>query len=446
MNKYLAKKQLESKERLKRAKRLIDNKTGIIEQIFELTREPDDPKIWNFITQIADTSRYFPHRCASEGAGGGLTKEIGMMATIGEAIERYCCSMYDKREFIFSSYNDLSRKAIKPENIVLFSEKQYAREKFKFSKFTRDSKINWVQGYSLIKKKPILVPACLVYIPYLFEKGEESIGYAVSTGLACGGSIEEAVLTGIYEVIERDAIMIMWLNKLSMPGVTIDSRTWLNEIFEERFMCCGTEFYLVNITTDIGIPTLFCLVVNDNSKKAVASTGAAAHLEPGVATIKALIEASQTRAWAKDMVKRGHDLSYKDDFSNIQQFEHHVQLYGKREMLPHLEFLCKPPITMRINEMANLSTGCISADLKFCLNTFAAKGMDVIAVEVTLPDIANLGFYVVKIFITDMQPLNAPYHYRFLGGKRLYGVPKILGHTNKRTKEEDLNPLPHPFP
>ena len=39
--------------------------------------------------------------------------------------------------------------------------------------------------------------------------------WAVTTGLATGQSLEEAIAKGILEVVERDAFMISYLNRLS---------------------------------------------------------------------------------------------------------------------------------------------------------------------------------------------------------------------------------------
>ena len=46
----------------------------------------------------------------------------------------------------------------------------------------------------------------------------------------------------------------------------------------------------------------------------------------------------------------------------------------------------------------------------------------------------------------DLQPLDADYQHRFLGGTRLYEVPVRLGYRERPPRLDELNPYPHPFP
>ena len=43
---------------------------------------------------------------------------------------------------------------------------------------------------------------------------------STSSGLACHGSLEEASLSGLFELVERDAFMLVWSNRLSLPRLT----------------------------------------------------------------------------------------------------------------------------------------------------------------------------------------------------------------------------------
>ena len=66
--------------------------------------------------------------------------------------------------------------------------------------------------------------------------------------------------------------------------------------------------------------------------------------------------------------------------------------------------------------------------------------------EVTLPEIRNIGFRVVKTIVPKLQPLYLWEQFKYLGGERLYQVPVTLGYFQSRLPEKDLNPTPHPFP
>ena len=43
------------------------------------------------------------------------------------------------------------------------------------------------------------------------------VGHATSSGLACAATLEEAILAGLLELVERDAFMLAWHNRLSLP-------------------------------------------------------------------------------------------------------------------------------------------------------------------------------------------------------------------------------------
>jgi ribosomal protein S12 methylthiotransferase accessory factor len=67
-------------------------------------------------------------------------------------------------------------------------------------------------------------------------------------------------------------------------------------------------------------------------------------------------------------------------------------------------------------------------------------------IDMTPPHVADTGLAVIKVFVPELVGINGDHRYRFLGGDRLYELPKILGFTTSPTTEESLNPTPHPFP
>ena len=92
------------------------------------------------------------------------------------------------------------------------------------------------------------------------------------------------------------------------------------------------------------------------------------------------------------------------------------------------------------------NTSDVSKDLLKCLSFLSAKNLDIIYVELTTPDLSELGFYVIKVLIPGMQDLNPDHKYPLFGGKRLYNVPKNIKYTDVGKSEDELNKLPHPFP
>lgn len=88
--------------------RLVDERTGIIQGLFELPLETNDPKFFHIAAPLTDTSRYFGVQCYRHNGGAALTKERATIAAIGEAIERYCSGMYDPDAIFKARAKDLS--------------------------------------------------------------------------------------------------------------------------------------------------------------------------------------------------------------------------------------------------------------------------------------------------------------------------------------------------
>ena len=79
------------------------------------------------------------------------------------------------------------------------------------------------------------------------------------------------------------------------------------------------------------------------------------------------------------------------------------------------------------------------------MKMFNREGMNVVVVDITTPDISEVGFFVVKVVISHMQPITGDYNYRRLGGRRLYEMPQKLAFSDKVVEEADLNRYPFPL-
>lgn len=424
----------------------VDDRTGLIRWVFDIPTEPGEPKLFNASVKMADTARYNPQPCYDNNGGSGLTREEARGAAIGEGLERYCCSVYDSSDLLFGSAAELSRYHYlrRPSEFALFHQEQPGT----YPRPTDDTRIAWAWGWSLTRCRPTLVPASLVYMPYFpcfSEQGEQVAGPSVSTGLACARSVDEAVLKGVYECIERDAFMIVWMNRLPVPRVEIDSHPYLVTLYEDRLRRDALRYELFRTTTDVQVSSFLCLLIDERRSPPMICAGGAAGLDPVRAAAKALTEAVQTREWVKFLGGNNRKFQFASDFGDIREFEHHVALYGYGDMLHAVEFLLDESSTCPA-DWENGSTGDVIRDLQHVVDLLAAMDLEVIALDLTTPDVRDCGFHVTRAIVPELQPLDADYLHRFMGGRRLYEVPQRLGYTECATKIESLNPYPHPYP
>ena len=362
-------------EVVRNGRRLVSHKTGVIKGVFEQSIEQDDPLVFSFGALMGDTSRFSRHRCGTRSGGAGLTRDQAFAAAVGEAIERYCSNFYDPECFIYSSYERLDEAAVPPECFILFSKKQYASEGFPFVPFDHTSQVCWTRAFSLVDRMWKLVPSCFVYLPYAPTKPEAPVGPVISTGLSCATSLEEAILSGIYECVERDAFTIMWLNRLAMPTVSdVETDASFGRIVTERFRSSHLDHYICDITSDIGIPTFYTLTLGNSTEGMLASVGSATRLDGGEAILKTLIESAQGRPYLRHELRSEPNRSYKDDFSDVRSFDDHARLYSSMpELMEHLMFIKSGP-RKAVSEVPNLATGSVLKDIDLCVQKLASKG------------------------------------------------------------------------
>jgi len=440
---------LDLQSTLEKMAAVVDPVSGIVRSILPNWLEQGDAHIFAFgaISNQASPLAIGPQIVHAGGAA--ILKDQAIAATVGEAVERYCSAHADPDELIFGSYDDLKDEAVHPSSLCLYSQRQYESPGFPFKPFTPDVGVTWTWGFSLQHQKPVLIPASLTYLPfYIYDLDRETdIGSAVSTGLACGNTLEEAILSAMGEVVERDSLACFWLSKLPPKRVTVDEASDLFEIFSEKLALPGLQYYTCDITTDLGIPTFFTLMVGGSNYGVMVNAGSQAGLSPARAAQKSLVEAAHGRPYVRFIISSRPNWEYRSDFSSVNNFQDHASFYTRvPQHHDALDFITKSKPVKKLSEVPDLSTGSVLGDIEVYLKLLARHGLDVIVKDLTTPDIEDVGLKVVRVLIPGLQQLHGDHRYPYLGCPRLYRMRQALGISDALTREEDLNPFPHPLP
>ncbi|MGB9938868.1 YcaO-related McrA-glycine thioamidation protein [Methanosarcina sp.] len=158
------------------------------------------------------------------------------------------------------------------------------------------SLFEWVGAYDLINREEVFVNANAVYHPYDSPGQCQKLFLSNTNGLASGNVIEEAILHGLLEVIERDAISIAQFSRnLGKEIVLTEEDGYLYEL-ASKFRDAGIELKVWLVPTDTGIPTV--IAATDDLKlkdPALLVMGAGSHLNPEIAVARAITEAAQSR-------------------------------------------------------------------------------------------------------------------------------------------------------
>ena len=342
-------------------------------------------------------NRIYPH-VYIECFGKGLTAEQCQVSALLEAIERYCSFLTDDDELITGSYNELHCDAIDPFTLCLGPRH--------YRSYTNDLSIEWRWAYSLLRNKYVLVPALFAFMFYWDPINSDRFFYD-SNGLSCGNCMEEAILHGIFEVIERDSLLIMHRNKLCLPDV--NPKTSTNEYVQEILDMLernSVKYYVKIATTDIEVPSFSVFLHNEKNK--TYSHTVCSHIDPDIALSRALTEALQRYD------KRGESLWLK--YCSIK----------------HLH--TKSKTGMNMSDIVDVSS---KYDLKDNISTIvdilSQHNADVLVVNLSNE---NIPFPVVRVIIPTLQPADNHENPRF--SKRLFEIPKKLGYRKDMPKKEEF--------
>ena len=432
---------------LERLKHLVSPLLGICRDLTRLPSRPGEPLISHYGAGLARMGPRAASPTRESCCGSGYTDEVAQAAALGEVAETWCAGCMDPARVRLATWRELSGEhaVLEPERFALYSERQYQTPGFPYQPFTRDTPVGWVEGWSLVRRAPVWVPASRVYLPYEHLPGEPSIGFQCSTGLAAGGSLAQAILSGLCEDFERDAFTLFWLDELPARRVHLEgSRLWRR--FEAHFAVPGYEYRIYDVTNDLGVPTALVLLISPSARGELYVAGAASRPRWDQAVEKALLETVQGRPYVLYQLKQEPDWQPGPDFSNVVDFAAHGRLYTSvRELVPVLLGM-EDRVTahVKLASLPRLGGGDLLGDIAWLVGRLAELGYEAVVMDLTTPDMASLGLRVVRVLTPELQPLHGDHHHPHLGGERVREVPVRLGVRGPHEPPR-INPYPHPF-
>lgn len=434
-------------ETLQRGSRLVSRKVGLIRSLSSSLRFSQDPKLFTVGVSLPDVSSWLGRSFKLQGGGGARTLEVALAAAMGEAVERYSMLFYSRNEMVTACFRDLGHRAVAPEELRLHSAEQVAAEPDRLDDFDESSQLAWVEGFSLTHRRARFVPAALVYQGFRPAPGEARIGNNGSSGLAAAASREEAILSALYECIERDAFTLSWLWRRCGRKLQIDDQA-LTTFLDRQFQWCHPKVKLTfhELTLDVPIPVILALLSRPIEGGPVLCIGASARLDPREAAWKAVLEAGQSVPYLRSLRQSEPGWKPAPDYADVDSFERHVLCYLRQPELlsPALSFFEDCKAEAKLSDLPICSTGRVLSDLHACVELLAGLGSEVIAVDITPPDVREVGLHVVRVVTTRLMPLHGQHRSPFLGVRRLWELPLRWGWS--LLSRDQLNPFPHPFP
>src|SRR5262249_7914647 len=158
---------------------------------------PDAPRIFGCGALCSDYGDLGHPSESSISGSTSLNRDQAIAAAIGEAVERYSAAFVPYHQVMVHSCASVPGRAVLPQSLTLYGEDQYDRPDFGYRPVDAKTPIGWVAGYSLTREDRVLVPAFAVYQPYRSRIDEAPVFQQITTGLACGNTLEEAILSAI---------------------------------------------------------------------------------------------------------------------------------------------------------------------------------------------------------------------------------------------------------
>lgn len=424
---------------LQKYQHLISPVTGVVTDLVRVS-DPTNPLVHTYrATHSFGSStslRGLRNLLSYKSAGKGKTDSQSRASGFCEAVERYSGIFQGDEPRKRATLVELGDLAIHPERCLHFSDEQYAnREALNAQgtegaycwiphRFDASQAIDWTPVWSLTARTHKYLPTAFCYYHYPMPEAYRFCK-ADSNGNAAGNTLEEAILQGFMELVERDSVALWWYNRLNRPGVDLSS-------FDEPYFVQLQQFYrelnrelwVLDLTADLGIPA-FAGVSYRTVGSSRMTVGFGAHLDPRIAILRTLTEVNQLGLELDKIPDEQLKVESKDWLLGVTIESH-----------PCLVPDASQPLKTA-NDYPKRWSDDIYTDVMTCVEIAQAVGLETLVLDQTQPDI---GLNVVKVIIPGMRMF-----WSRLGPGRLYDVPVKLGWRTVPLAEAEMNPMTIPF-
>ena len=401
---------------------LVSPISGVINQFHELpTRFHENIKIYQTgffkipkLTDLANTQsiqQEMQQVCLGKGASVIQSK----VSALSEAIERRnaiydlplrCLKAKasdlkatDQRFYVYHDlvpYSDVQYMDFSdPDNSE--SKRRQAAQKY------QDEVIDWIENWSLTNDEIVYLPLTVCQAQTGLD--QERFGRWHSNGCSAGNCIEEAILQGLFELLERDATSIWWYNKVNCPAFDL---ALLKPSDFERFnqsLHDHYDYWVLDLTNDVGVPVMAAIAQHRVSGGFVMGFGA--HLKAELAAQRALSELCQLIP-----IRDQHSAPF--DFDKVEE-----------------ESYLFPSLDKSRTEYLNIDSNLLRENIEQIVCRLNSIGLETLLFDYTKSDTP---LTTVKVTVPGLCHIWPQY-----GNARLYEVPVKLGWRYSALSEPSLN-------
>ncbi|MCM0593944.1 MAG: TOMM precursor leader peptide-binding protein [Gloeotrichia echinulata IR180] len=427
-------------ETLRTYKHLISPITGIVR---ELGKIPGNGLTHTYVAKHHFINSFDDFAGLRQNLGGrsggkGRTDTQARASGFCEAIERYSGVFQGNEITHKNSYQHLGEKAIHPNACMNFSQEQYQnREQWNadcqgwFQKvpepFDIEKEIDWTPVWSLTHQEFKYLPSAYCYYGYPQSHPPEC--WADSNGCAAGNTIEEAILQGFMELVERDCVALWWYNRLPKYEVDLDS---FNEPYfqslKKYYQAIDRQLWVLDITSDLNIPAFAAISCRKDREMEDIILGYGVHFDPKLALSRALTEVNQILPNVL-LAKADGSTQYPPSGDSLA-----IEWWKSATVANQPYLIPDQGVPKVLGDYPQLASDDLLEDVKLCQKIVEQNGLEMLVLDQTRPDI---GLRVAKVIVPGMRHM-----WKRLGSGRLYDVPVKMGWLQEPLTEKELNPFP----
>lgn len=430
---------LSQEQALARLEPLVSDITGIITDVRPSPELEHGLYVYNAVQVTQSHADHMQNRRLGRpgsASGKGLTAAQARVSCLAEAVERYCCGWVGTVPRRRGRLADLGDDAIHPHRLLNFSDYQYDNREalngqsgplhYISRRFDETAEIEWTPVWSLTHETVRWVPTRACYFDYRAAgvPGDHDFCIADSNGCASGATLQEAILQGMLEVVERDAVAIWWYNRIQRPGISLEG---IHDAFVERMLKRydqkNRSVRLLDLTVDNGIPVVAAVSAMKQTGGRILM-GFGAHMSPRIAAERALTELNQLILFDEPGEAEKSKDQLGDDLANWLQ---------AATLTDHPYLAPAGDAVRRVDAMAQPGAASIDGAIALARDRFAELGLEMMVLDYGRTD---MPLATVKVFVPGMR-----HFWGRRGPGRLYDVPVQLGWQAAANAETALNPV-----
>jgi len=299
--------------------------------IFKLRRGPLALPRWAAIASHRHPNNFDkkPDKSMRAFATSPLIHEA-LAKVMSEAYERFTC--LNPYASVIGPTTSLTRPYLDPNIFVPYEVDHPAYVRYGLTRFSPDQRRGWVKGTHLTSAEEIMVPCDLLFFtPH--PKQREVCYRPNSSGVAAHPSREKAIENGFLELVERDALAVIWYSMKTPNRIPAD---FVPEDIHKRtkqWLSRGWDIRILEITLE-QMPTVLVLFRNKRGRYPALASGGGCALTLSDAIQKAFVEAEYM---ALSWMRRRHRPNIEPE--QVRTPDHHGLLYASGKFDREIEFL-----------------------------------------------------------------------------------------------------------